>query len=135
MHARPAAHGRDRRLYLRLARLTRQGVLFHFLDFDPARERTTNPIESFNHQIRALLDSVVRFLGDSEAPALLLSLDDLWLEPNPQNIPGTPVDRPNWVQRSPRTLDELFGDDEVVAILRATQDCRLASYARAGGQP
>jgi 4-alpha-glucanotransferase len=85
---------------------------------------------------RALLESVVRFLGDSEAPAVLLSLDDLWLEPNPQNIPGTPVDRPNWVQRSPRTLDELFGDDEVVAILRAAQDCRLGSHVRArGGAP
>lgn len=48
-------HGRDRRVYQRLTRLTRQGVLFHFLDFNPARERTTNPIESFNHQIRSLL--------------------------------------------------------------------------------
>ena len=82
---------------------------------------------------RALLDAVVSFLGDSDAPAVLVSLDDLWLEPNPQNIPGTPVDRPNWVQRSPHTLDELFGDDELVAVLRDLQDRRLGSFVRAGG--
>jgi 4-alpha-glucanotransferase len=83
---------------------------------------------------RALLEGVLRYLGDSEAPAVLVSLDDLWLEPNPQNIPGTPVDRPNWVQRSPWTLDELFGDDDVLAILRAVQDCRLGSHVRAMGE-
>ena len=79
----------------------------------------------------ALLEAVLRFLGDSEAPALLLSLDDLWLEPNPQNIPGTPADRPNWVQRSPKSLDELLADPAVDQLLRAVQDCRLGSHLRA----
>jgi len=79
----------------------------------------------------ALLEAVVRYLGESDAPAVLLSLDDLWLEPNPQNIPGTPADRPNWVQRSPKTLDELFADATVDRLLRAVQDCRLGSHLRA----
>lgn len=85
----------------------------------------------------ALLEAVVRFLGESEAPAVLLAIDDLWLEPNPQNIPGTPADRPNWVQRSPKTLDELFDDATVDRLLRAVQECRLGSHLRAaeGGTP
>ncbi len=79
----------------------------------------------------ALLEAAMRFLGDSDAPAVIVALDDLWLEPNPQNIPGTPVDRPNWVQRGPRTLDELLSEPTVDELLRAVQDCRLGSHLRA----
>lgn len=81
----------------------------------------------------ARLEAVLRFLGDSDAPAVLVSIDDLWLERDPQNVPGTPVDRPNWVQRSPQTLDELLGDDRVAGVLHALQGCRLGSHVRAGG--
>ena len=47
-------HERDRRVYHRLARLQQEGSLFAFLSFKPARERTTNPVESVNAHIRAL---------------------------------------------------------------------------------
>ena len=50
-----------------------------------------------------------RFLGDSEPRRAASRSTTSWLETNPQNIPGTPVDRPNWVQRSPMALDELLG--------------------------
>jgi 4-alpha-glucanotransferase len=87
-----------------------------------------SPADDADHALR---DAIVRYLADSEAPAVLLSLDDLWLEPNPQNIPGTPADRPNWVQRSPRTLDDLLADPAVDHLLRAVQDHRLGSHLRA----
>jgi 4-alpha-glucanotransferase len=88
----------------------------------------SSPAHGADH---ALLEAVVGYLGDSESPAVLLSLDDLWLEPNPQNIPGTPADRPNWVQRSPRALDELLADPAVDHLLRAVQGWRLGSHLRA----
>ena len=47
-------HGRDRRVYRRLASLHAKGHLFAFLDFDTPRHRTTNPVESFNARLRAL---------------------------------------------------------------------------------
>jgi 4-alpha-glucanotransferase len=55
----------------------------------------------------ALLVGFLRFLGSSEAACVLVNLEDLWGEAHPQNVPGTPVDRPNWVQRFPFELDEL----------------------------
>ena len=46
-------HPRTRRAYKRLERLTRQNVLFTYLTCgDTTLERTTNPIEATNHQIR-----------------------------------------------------------------------------------
>ena len=47
-------HERDRRVYHRLARLQQEGSLFTFLTFEEPRERTTNPVESVNAQIRRL---------------------------------------------------------------------------------
>lgn len=47
-------HDRDRKVYFRLARLTRKGHLFTYLSFTPTRERTTNPVESINALIREL---------------------------------------------------------------------------------
>jgi len=48
-------HGRDRRVYTRLERLTRQGVLFNFLTADPHQtlHSTTNIVESFNARLHA----------------------------------------------------------------------------------
>lgn len=79
----------------------------------------------------ALLKALCRYLGDGDAPAVLVALDDLVGESNPQNVPGTMNDRPNWVQRLPVTLDELFADDRILSVLDALQDCRLGSHLRA----
>jgi len=79
----------------------------------------------------AVFEALTRFLGDSDAAAVLVSLDDLVGEANPQNVPGTLIDRPNWVQRLPMTLDELLADEHVSAVLGALQDCRLGSHLRA----
>jgi hypothetical protein len=47
-------HERDRSVYHRLARLQQAGVLFAYLESDQVCERTTNPVESINAQIRIL---------------------------------------------------------------------------------
>ena len=49
-------HERDRKVYHRLASLHAKKHLFAFLDADPARQRTTNPVESFNRQLRRAID-------------------------------------------------------------------------------
>jgi 4-alpha-glucanotransferase len=77
-----------------------------------------------------LLEGLLRFLGDSDAPAVLVALDDLVGERNPQNVPGTLVDRPNWVQRFPIPVERLATDDGVAAHLQALQGCRLGSHLR-----
>lgn len=48
-------HDRDRRVYMRLARLYRRGELFAFLTTTRPLERTTNPVESINHQVKQVI--------------------------------------------------------------------------------
>jgi 4-alpha-glucanotransferase len=76
--------------------------------------------------LAALLDH----LAASDAPVLLITLDDLAGETNPQNIPGTGVDRPNWVQRLPFAATDLAHDERLGVILSDVQARRLGSYAR-----
>jgi 4-alpha-glucanotransferase len=44
-------------------------------------------------------------LSASRARYVLVNLEDLWLEPEPQNVPGTSDERPNWKRRASRSLD------------------------------
>jgi 4-alpha-glucanotransferase len=71
-----------------------------------------------------LLIAALRFLGLSDAGCVLVSLEDLWGEVNPQNIPGTPADRPNWVQRFPFSVDRLATEPRVTGALTALAQSR-----------
>jgi 4-alpha-glucanotransferase len=79
-----------------------------------------------------LLGGLLSLLGDSDAPAVLVGLDDLVGETEPQNVPGTGPERPNWVRRLPLDLDELAEDPAVAALLDRLQASRLASHVRTG---
>ena len=74
-----------------------------------------------------LLDGLLRFLGDGESPAVLVAIDDLVGERNPQNVPGTMIDRPNWVQRIRFGAHDLLADPAIGAMLDALQGCRLGA--------
>jgi 4-alpha-glucanotransferase len=65
--------------------------------------------------LRALLGH----LAASDARAVLVNLEDLWLEARPQNVPGTSSERPNWRRRMSRTLEELMEDRDASAALEA----------------
>lgn len=78
-----------------------------------------------------LLRAVLEVLGESDAPAVLVSLDDLVGSRQPQNVPGTGAERPNWVHRLDMTLEDLAADPGVEATLDALQGRRLSSYFRA----
>ena len=80
---------------------------------------------------QSMLHALVELLGDSESPAVLVSLDDLLGGREPQNVPGTPADRPNWVLRLPGPLTAVASEPLVVATLQALQRRRLASHGRA----
>jgi len=70
------------------------------------------------------LDAWIRALGAGPARFVLVNLEDLWLEEEPQNIPGTDFDRPNWVQRATLSLEEIFASDSIVKILRRLESTR-----------
>ncbi|HEY7321424.1 MAG TPA: 4-alpha-glucanotransferase [Candidatus Binatia bacterium] len=72
----------------------------------------------------AVLRAWLSQLAGSDAYLLLLNLEDLWLEPLPQNVPGTWEERPNWKRRARFSLDEIRKMDTVTDILRAINEIR-----------
>jgi 4-alpha-glucanotransferase len=48
----------------------------------------------------AILRACLAFLGASPARVVLASVEDLWLETRPQNVPGTVDEHPNWERKA-----------------------------------
>lgn len=72
----------------------------------------------------SMLVGVLELLGASDASCVLVALEDLWGEAHPQNIPGTPLGRPNWVQRFPYRLDQIASLAEVKRALAVLDRAR-----------
>jgi 4-alpha-glucanotransferase len=52
-------------------------------------------------------------------PAIMLvPLEELWLEPEPQNTPGTGPERPNWRRKARYTIEELTALPYLRRLLR-----------------
>jgi len=67
---------------------------------------------------RALLNASLAHLGSSPARIVLVSLEDLWLERRPQNIPGTLAEYPNWQRKARYGLEEFRQAPQVIRALR-----------------
>jgi len=77
------------------------------------------------------LDAALDWLGASDAPLVLVNLEDLWLEDRPQNRPGTTAPT-NWSRRTRIPLDAML-DDPVVGRRLRRLDAACRRGARAGG--
>jgi 4-alpha-glucanotransferase len=66
---------------------------------------------------RAVLRALIRYLGASAARWVLLNLEDLWLEEQPQNTPGTSTERVNWRRKLRFQLERLCEESEVTTLL------------------
>jgi 4-alpha-glucanotransferase len=71
-----------------------------------------------------VLLGILKFLADSEAGVVLVNLEDLWLETQPQNVPGTGSELPNWRRKAAVTLDQLQRRDDILAVLRTVASLR-----------
>lgn len=72
----------------------------------------------------AALQACLAYLSASSARTVLISLEDLWLETDPQNVPGTTDQHPNWRRKARHTLEEFRDMPEVVDTLRAVDRLR-----------
>lgn len=70
----------------------------------------------------AVQEALLRGMGRSGAGLVLATLEDLWLEREPQNVPGTTGER-NWRRRARRSLDAL-SDTGIQGLLRALNESR-----------
>jgi 4-alpha-glucanotransferase len=72
----------------------------------------------------AVLKAWLCFIAANGADLLLVNLEDLWLEPLPQNVPGTWNQRPNWRHKLRHSLDDLGKINPALDILSAVNQTR-----------
>lgn len=65
-----------------------------------------------------LLEASLGRLARSRADMVLVTLEDLWLEPWPHNVPGTGPERANWRRRARYSVEEFTGMPEVRDTVR-----------------
>ncbi|HEV7922657.1 MAG TPA: 4-alpha-glucanotransferase [Thermoanaerobaculia bacterium] len=98
-----AQEEREKRAEIRgeiAAQLTARGLL---------QEGTENTL--------AVLQAVLEFVAGSDAEIVLVNLEDLWGEREPQNVPGVPGR--SWRHRFRLSLEQTRNDETVTRILRA----------------
>ncbi|HEV8661711.1 MAG TPA: 4-alpha-glucanotransferase [Candidatus Methylomirabilis sp.] len=66
-----------------------------------------------------VLRACLAFLAASAARIVLVNLEDLWLEAEPQNTPGTRDERPNWRRRARYPLEAIRQMPQVLEALCA----------------
>ena len=71
-----------------------------------------------------VLRATLAHLAASKAQWLLISLEDLWLETLPQNVPGTSTERINWRRKARWTWETLQRDPAILDSLRLVQRLR-----------
>jgi 4-alpha-glucanotransferase len=71
---------------------------------------------------KEVLEALLTWLAGSPAEIVLVNLEDLWLEREPQNVPGVP--EWSWKRRFRRSLEEIRGDEDINRILRGIDQRR-----------
>ncbi|HYN19331.1 MAG TPA: 4-alpha-glucanotransferase, partial [Thermoanaerobaculia bacterium] len=104
-----AAEERERRSVLRRK----------LLEEIPPEERTDEAAAC-----AAVLRKLLEFLASSPARLVLVNLEDLWGEVEPQNVPGTHLERPNWRRKARRSFEEFSTDPQILETLRRVDRLR-----------
>jgi 4-alpha-glucanotransferase len=68
--------------------------------------------------LQAVLRACLDFLATGPGRVALANVEDFWLEPQPQNVPGTWRERPNWTRRAKHSLEEFTKMPAVLEALR-----------------
>jgi 4-alpha-glucanotransferase len=80
-----------------------------------------------NADTAAVLRACLRWLAAEPAGLVLVSLEDLWLETQPQNVPGTGQERPNWRRRASQPFGAWTASPEYVSLAHEINEIRRAS--------
>jgi 4-alpha-glucanotransferase len=67
--------------------------------------------------VGVVLKGCLSFLADSAAQVFLVNLEDLWLEAEPQNVPGVVEGYPNWQRKARYDFDTFSKMPEVAELL------------------
>ncbi len=81
---------------------------------------------------QTVLSACLSFLAASKAGVVIVNLEDLYLETNPQNMPGTWKERPNWLRKAQHGFEAFREMPQVIRILREVDRLRRERRARPG---
>jgi 4-alpha-glucanotransferase len=70
------------------------------------------------------LRGCLSFLAASRASVVLVNLEDLWLESQPQNVPSTTNNYPNWRHKARYSFEEFCQTPRVIGTLQAINRLR-----------
>jgi 4-alpha-glucanotransferase len=79
--------------------------------------------------------AVLEELGNSAAGIVIASLEDLWAEHDPQNVPGTTDQHENFTRRFPLVIGDIVADEHIMGPLGRLDRARRAAQGAAGGRP
>ena len=74
----------------------------------------------------SLLRRSLALLARSRADLMVITLEDLWLETKPQNVPGTSRENPNWRRKARYGLEELDAVPQLNDILALVARARAS---------
>jgi 4-alpha-glucanotransferase len=80
-----------------------------------------------------VLAACLSLLAGSKAGVVIVNLEDLYLETNPQNVPGTSKERPNWRRKARHGFEEIREMPRVIRILREVDRLRKGEKRRPAG--
>jgi 4-alpha-glucanotransferase len=78
----------------------------------------------------AVLRARLEHLARSPARMVLVNLEDLWGEEEPQNVPGTQDERPNWRRKARLTFEEFSRRPAVAGMLHRVEEARREEEGR-----
>ncbi len=86
-------------------------------------------------EAREILEACLSYLAASKAGVVITNLEDLYLETEPQNVPGTWKERPNWLRKAKHGIEEIRENPQVLRILRELDRLRKGEKKRRSGVP
>jgi 4-alpha-glucanotransferase len=72
----------------------------------------------------AVLCRRLEHLAESPARMVLVNLEDLWYETEPQNVPGTHTERPNWQRKAKYSFEDFSKRRDVLDPLQRVDELR-----------
>lgn len=73
---------------------------------------------------QALLQASLLYLSASPARVVLVNLEDLWLEKQPQNVPGTVAEYPNWQRKARHSFERFCERPAILGMLQEVKGLR-----------
>jgi len=74
--------------------------------------------------LKAIITAVQRYLARSNATLMMVNLDDLLMELEQLNLPGTVAEYPNWRRRLAVCVEDMAADPDIADVLRAVAEER-----------